>query len=343
MKFFATSLLTALIIASGWAGRAVADDQVNPFLEDEPAVVPEPAIEPGGDYCENSEVCKGCADNCVCGPCWSVEVDFLALQREHMDNVPIIAAGNRAVLLNADDINLSPEGGVRVAVARQLNACNDIEFEFSVIDDWTATVLTDVPGAQLVQFGATFGTNPFHLSYETDLYNTELNWRRSWFCDQIKSIVGFRWIELGEKSRVRDANSPPAIFVGDVDNHLYGFQIGMEAVALKWCRLEIEFGMKAGIYYNMADVDLEYPQDGAGASSRAKGSNTAFTGELMLGGSYCLTDCLSIRAGYQVLWIEGVAILPEQLDDLAVPLAGEPDLGGSPVYHGAYVGLEMGF
>jgi hypothetical protein len=38
-----------------------------------------------------------------------------------------------------------------------------------------------------------------------------------------------------------------------------------------------------------------------------------------------------------------VALLPEQLDDLSVPILGMIDfnMGGNPVYHGANFGVEL--
>ena len=54
-----------------------------------------------------------------------------------------------------------------------------------------------------------------------------------------------------------------------------------------------------------------------------------------------LTDHLALMLGYQTMWIEGVAVLPAQLDDLAVPLLGDLDMSGSPFYHGANLGLRL--
>jgi hypothetical protein len=152
-------------------------------------------------------------------------------------------------------------------------------------------------------------------------------------------LLGFRWFELHEDMLFTDAGSPPALLVGDVDNHLYGFQLGLEAVVLRVRRLEVECGLKCGIYHNNVDLASAAPQ--AMQQVAVGADHTAFCGEVMLGVNYCLTSRLALRAGYQVMWIEGVALLPEQLDNVDPATGAILDLGGSPLYHGGFVGLRL--
>jgi hypothetical protein len=150
-------------------------------------------------------------------------------------------------------------------------------------------------------------------------------------------------MELDENMTVLDGVSPPELFLGDIDNHLIGFQVGVEGIIWESCRWQIEGGLKAGIYHNEADFDAAFPQAGPAAVFNAAADHTTFAGELWLGANYFVTNNLAVRLGYQAMWIEGVAILPEQLDDLAVPLVGSLDMGGSPFYHGFYFGAQLDF
>jgi hypothetical protein len=264
-------------------------------------------------------------------------VDALAMRRDQIDSLPLIVDGGGSVLLSTGDLNLDVRAGPRVGIARRLSCSHDLEFEFFGIDGWTSSTAVTTPGAFLPLPSGLVGTSPINVAYGSELYSTELNWRYAWGC-HLKTLLGFRWFELHEDMLFRDALSPPALLVGDVDNHLYGFQLGLEAVVLRVSRLEIECGLKCGIYHN--DVDL------AGASPQAAqqvllgADHTAFCGELMVGVNYCLTSRLALRAGYQVMWIEGVALLPEQLDNFDPATGGIVDLGGSPLYHGGFVGLQ---
>jgi hypothetical protein len=284
----------------------------------------------------------GKGGSCWC-PCWRFTIDGLVMRREHMDTVPLVVdSATGATLLDADDIGLSHRGGLRLSAARQIfNPCNDIEFEFFWIDQWSAFATTDIPGAQITMYGANFGTSPLTLGYGNDLYSVELNWRRAWGYGRIKTLLGLRFMEIDENASVLDAGSLPPLFLGDIDNHLIGLQIGVEGILYQSCRWEIEGGCKMGVYANSADFDAAFPQAGPAATFHAADDHTSFAAELWLGANYCVTDRLSLRAGYQALWIEGVAVLPEQLDDLAVPLVGDLDMGGSPFYHGLYFGAQF--
>jgi hypothetical protein len=298
-----------------------------------------------GDVTDDCDKCgnggKGGGAGCW-RPCWQFSMDALIMRREHMDTVPLVVDGAGATLLDADDIGLSHRGGMRLSAARQIINCrNDIEFEFFFVDQWSALTTVDTPGAQVLVYGATFGTDPITVGYGNDLYSFELNWRRAWCSDRLKTLIGFRVMELDENMRIVDAGSPPDLFQGDVDNHLIGFQIGLEGTIYDGCRLQVEGGLKAGIYHNEADFDAAFPQAGQGAMFRAARDHTTFAGELWLGANYYVTDRLAVRAGYQAMWIEGVAVLPEQLDDLAVPILGDLDMGGSPFYHGWYFGAQF--
>jgi hypothetical protein len=64
-------------------------------------------------------------------------------------------------------------------------------------------------------------------------------------------------------------------------------------------------------------------------------------GELGLSGTYQLTRVLTVRGGYNLMWIAGVALAPDQLDFTDLPSSGTAlDRGGGIFLHGANVGLE---
>ena len=273
---------------------------------------------------------------------WRVAVDSVVMRRDQMDAVPLVVdSGTGNTLLAANDLDLGYRAGLRLSVARQISRHNDIEFEFFSIEQLGASATVAAPGAQLLMYGATFGSAPLGLEYDTDLRNFEVNWCHYWGSGRIKTLIGFRGMELGEHLTVNDLVSPPGLFLGDVNNQLIGGQIGIEGALWQSRRCEIEGGLKCGVYRNSAEFDAAFPQAGPGAAFQAAEDHTAFSGELWLGVNYDLTDWLALRLGYQAMWVEGVAILPEQLDDLAVPILGDPDVSGSPFYHGATFGLQV--
>jgi hypothetical protein len=259
-----------------------------------------------------------------------------------MDTVPLIVdPGGGTVLLGTDDLDLDYQGGFRLTASAQINQGNDVEFEFFHLGELGDSAMVSTPGAQMTVYGADFGADPINLNYDTKLYNYEINWRHSWYSGRFATLLGFRGAELGENMMITDAASPPHLFLGDVDNHILGVQIGIEGDIIQNSHWDLETGLKCGLYNNSASFDAAFPQAGPAAVFQAEANHATFIGELWLGANYHLTNNLDVKLGYQAMWVEGFAILPEQLDDLAVPLLGDLDMGGSTIYHGFNLGLAL--
>ena len=93
--------------------------------------------------------------------------------------------------------------------------------------------------------------------------------------------------------------------------------------------------IKAGLYGNhisQSSVGVNFGPDSLSQST----GHAALVAELGFTANVQLTDRLFAYGGYQLMWLEGVAIAPEQ-----TPWAGAINAGGSPFYHGAMVGLGM--
>jgi len=148
-------------------------------------------------------------------------------------------------------------------------------------------------------------------------------------------------MELGEDMTVTDALSPPRLFQGDLNNKMHGWQLGIEGIIFQHGRWEIEGGAKYGKYHNTAKFDAAFPQAGPAATFHAQQNGTASAREVWLGVNYSVTDNLAVRLGYQAMRIGGVALLPEQLDDLKVPLLGELDMDGNTLYQGVNLGFQF--
>ena len=120
---------------------------------------------------------------------------------------------------------------------------------------------------------------------------------------------------------------------------MYGGQIGAEW--LVWDRggpFTLTSGVKAGIYYNRADYDGFI----IGNDVQSRTSHTAFLGEWDIIARYQLTDRWTLRTGYQLLWLEGVASVDADQVNTALN-AGPVSTSGSPFYHGVTIGAELTF
>jgi hypothetical protein len=292
---------------------------------------------------------NACDFSACCDPRWTFMAEAMLLQRTD--------AGNQALycndfghlgqeLLNAQDLNFSVAGGPRLTAIRHGDRGWDAEIGFFQVDGFlawdrfsgTAYMVTDSAGANFVV------TDPV-ARYSSQLYSAEFNLRRQ-RNDWLTVLAGMRILELDEYYHAEGigGHTPvPVILDTKAYNHLYGFQVGADAVLLNRGRLTITGLTKAGIYYNAArqkgrEIDTGFSDLSLGA----EGDSTAFLGEIGLTGVYQLTDALSFRAGYQMMWLEGVALAPEQIS--TTDFGGgtsSVNTDGGIFYHGAVVGMEL--
>ena len=69
-------------------------------------------------------------------------------------------------------------------------------------------------------------------------------------------------------------------------------------------------------------------------------NQVAFIGEIDFNLNYALNPNWSIRGGYQVFWVEGLALAPNQLDFTDAAGSGTTvDKTGGLFMHGAHAGL----
>jgi hypothetical protein len=166
--------------------------------------------------------------------------------------------------------------------------------------------------------------------------------RRSWH----EWFAGFRYLRLTEEFNIRstDLQEGSGNYNIQTSNDLYGAQIGT-----RWGRSRGRFGWeltgKAGLFGN-ACHEQQYATDFPPPFmlrplTRSSGGQCAFVGELGVALRYQLTRAWALRGGYDLMWIEGVALAPDQLDFTDTPSSGSRLVSGGGVFlHGASVGME---
>jgi hypothetical protein len=337
------------------AGAAIPEEAVappKPYVEPKPFVAPEPQTE-AEPVVEGEADCTEFFQTC-CGPLWTVYGDAIFLHRSRPNNAVVFNDGVGAALLNATDLGFGTAAGFRIGVVRHqvLGTAWDLETLYSGIDGWRATtgVLpatgTEIPFATPLGDPLNFSHN--WANFRSELHNVEVNGRRP-IREWLSFLAGFRYIELNEELSMFQnifVGADENLTAGSVDtaNHLFGFQIGVDGQIWNRGRLELNGVLKAGIYNNTAKNQATWSESlipGVDIA-RASDDHTAFVGEIGLTGLYKLDRGWAIRGGYQLLWIEGVALASDQIA-VSDPDAGTASVntGGSPFYHGAFVGLEF--
>lgn len=180
-------------------------------------------------------------------------------------------------------------------------------------------------------------------------------------------LAGFRFFRFDEDLQFASDNGD-GVFDGgldemyydiDVENNLYGFQLGGDAEFYLTRRISLLGGTKFGVYGNHMRQrqsvggaagnafvnDPASPNFGAEYDINSSEDAVAFLGELTAGGAFYLTDNLRLTGGYRVVAASGVARATEQIpynfDDILG--ANDPNNNGTMILHGAFGGVEFNY
>ena len=168
-------------------------------------------------------------------------------------------------------------------------------------------------------------------------------------CRSLTWFAGFRYLNLGQKLDI-SAQRTVGGLVEDgtynirTSNNLYGAQLGA-----RLRRTSGRFGWDAtgfaGVFGNDAQQTqsvTDFPNFPLRPTVSSSRGGVAFASGANLSGLYSLTNVWNLRAGYNVIWIEGLALAPNQLNFNFASAQGGTQLhnGGGMLLHGVNVGLE---
>lgn len=243
------------------------------------------------------------------------------------------------------DFEFGWETGPDVTVGYWIDRDDAIEGRFFDDDGAEATNTFRTPG-NFIGAGFTGPTNTlFEGRYTTQLYSSEINWKHS-MNDRLAFLAGFRWIEVADEMAYK-LNSTVAEGDYQYNNHLYGLQLGTDlSLTDRFNPLQLKATGKAGVYGNSTDGGI-YEFQGANhtAIGHFTGSDdtTAFVGEVNLTASLRLTNHVAVRGGYQLLWLDDLALASDAAARslLNPSLLGTVDNDQKLFYQGALVGVDF--
>ena len=168
-------------------------------------------------------------------------------------------------------------------------------------------------------------------------------------CSSVEWFAGIRYLDIGGElnilaQRYENGGVEDGSYNIQASNHLIGGQLGAR-LRRTVNRFGWELTGKAGVYANDAEQTqtvIDYPNFPLRPTTTASGCNTAFVGEINVSGIYRLSETWSAKAGYNAIWIEGLALAPDQLDfNFATSPSGNLlHSSGGLLLHGANLGLE---
>ncbi len=176
-------------------------------------------------------------------------------------------------------------------------------------------------------------------------------------------LGGFRYINFNENflfsadadDTVWDSSDNERHYLVDVKNRLAGFQVGGRTDYFFTESLSVFATGKTGIFGNSMSMhqsiygptgyafvtnpvssNLGKPYDIYGSKT-----NVSFVADFSVGGSYYITKCLSVYAGYQVVAVTGVAEANDQIPTAFYQLQDNSHIrdDGTLILHGAFAGV----
>lgn len=314
-----------------------------------------------------------------CAPHWfdiHAEAVFMTI-----DNTgpSIIFSQNAAgeTQISSADLGFSEEPGMRISAAYQTGPGSNLEFTFLGLLDHLTTARVESDLNDLNSVFSNFA-NPDELESFDNAYlhrvrhissldSFELNYRRRWIgptCTiQGSWLAGVRYAQVRQQLRWRSQAELVDTDTGGTGqgigryhltagNYMTGFQMGGDAWICILPGLSIGFDGKAGIYGNNSSQRTTMDSDDTLTGfqgivhEKESGNQFSFLGEASVLASYRLNHQFTIRGGYQLLFIEGVATAMDNFnprnDTVGPERTGTEFLNNSAnlLYHGFSIGAE---
>ncbi len=121
----------------------------------------------------------------------------------------------------------------------------------------------------------------------------------------------------------------------------------MDGKILEVGRFSLDGVIKIGLFDNNAEQSTGVSLEKEVYPSQATTNHAAFASEAGLQVKYQLNKGLALKAGYEALWLDGVALAPGQIQETLTTPANVRALGvncgSSVLFQGATAGLEYSF
>ncbi|MBC8354293.1 MAG: BBP7 family outer membrane beta-barrel protein [Planctomycetes bacterium] len=335
-----------LIAASHTPARA----QINSgyFSDGAPLETVEPFYDPGG-------LTGGCFRDP--GPCWlgQATFDVLLFDRSDADSRSVVTeVGTGSEVLNATDLGFPVTAGFRFNLVLTGDDGCDLVFNYlgSKFDNSrvhsATTALYDY--FEFPSVTPSTGTD-FQTSYMSTLRSVELGSRmRQW--SRFAPIAGIRFIQLEDQFDRLTGDGATNLQLSMTDNELWGFQIGGEALLWDAGPVRFQSTVKGGVFYNNlnlttggGDITVTDPltmiSTTIETTAKFPSDHVSYFGEVNLELAYQIGRHVTVRVGYTAMWLDGVALAPDQHDNFNLQSGIGAFDYGTVLYHGTYVGGEV--
>jgi hypothetical protein len=287
---------------------------------------------------------------------WYGRIDALGLARNNTtDRTSVIRVAGEGLpttgttVLRTSDLSFGLEAGTAALIGWRVDDRRAWEAAYFGVYDWRDSVSAAgdndlaLPGDLGLVSLDFYAADRMQLEYSSDLTSVEFNHVQR--MDEWSWLAGFRFLELDESFLITadDFDTGRSQYSIDARNRLYGGQLGLRWDRhRRWC--DWQANVKAGLFGNDAAQTQFVTDFPPGFELRptttANSGAVAFVSEASLALAVPLTETWSVRTAYNLLWLEGVALAPDQLDFNDTPTSGSDiDTSGGLFAQGISLGL----
>ena len=353
-------VVAAMNVAHGEIAQAVSVDR-SPFAAVEPtAAIPEAAVAP-------IDVSAAPRLDRPAEPHWTRYgyAEALIMGRDNQSfNRPLLVDDTLTqTLLTTQDLQFPFGGGTRLFYGAVGCDCRGWEIGYFGLYNQVAdaTMTEAAAGSKLYLPGALgpqldpSGADSATFTYRSTINNVEANvfhhflrwnpYRQAWL--EVDWLTGFRYVNVDEYANlglICCGGTEAPFYRVATRNNMFGAQVGGRA-RWNWERWAIECWGKAAILGN-AQQQIQSPvisatgdllRDGRSSSGVVPG----MVADINVSTIYRLTEVWGIRAGYNMIWLGGVALAPNQFDFGDAAAAGTLRQPNDSIFlMGANLGLE---
>lgn len=316
---------------------------------------------------------------------YDFSVDFMHLRREdagrRVDFASTGALIPPDIVLSSNDLDFDNESSFRFSAMFQVGPGSNVEFTYFGLFFWDDRAVATDPNGQLFSAFSEFGTLPGAvgvgfaetdlsdlqaIDYESSFDSFEVNFRQRWVAPNCRYqgswLAGVRYFKLDEDFNYftqsianQDPGPPPGVIPTlnnniNVHNNMVGAQLGGDMWVCVLPGLRLGGEAKAGVFGNRAAVEntIEVNTGALPVVEDLVRNDVSFIGQAEVMATYRLNYNWTLRGGYQFLFVDGVALAPENFNPVA-PLILDPlstrtasiNDNGSVFYHGWSVGAEF--
>lgn len=249
---------------------------------------------------------------------WRTSYELLYWERDNPNDFRIINGTASFVNLDTRSLDFDFELGFAIAAERSSDDESQyVQVRYSQLDNWATDFSASLLSGDEINIDGGILMGPMNptarIVNKTTMRSIEANvGQAAW--DGVRVFAGFRWIQFDDFFALElDFAGTPDDFVLIGKNDLLGFQLGLDGnLTNAGGPVTVSWYAKAGVYANVSEATstrngaMVFPGRGV------ENSVPAFFGEMGMAAHYQFDCGWRISSGYQLGWINGVALGPDQ-------------------------------